>query len=187
MIFKKLAKFDLKANFWSFGLIFQTPFRRCLNRVEWKPANFHKILVFFYFRKYFTFFIIFDLWVEFSDPSGGDLIDENEISSNLWFFQIWPQGPFLTFGPIFQTPSGGNSMRENTTMKKTCSYSSRLGHRLRGSEKSTQRSKMGLGAKFEKIINLLRFHSPRLSHRLRGSENSTQRSKMIKKVKYFIN
>ena len=59
MIFQKLAKFDLKANFWSFGLIFQTPFRRCLNRVEWKPEHFHKILVFFKFRKYFTFFYHF--------------------------------------------------------------------------------------------------------------------------------
>ena len=55
-----------------------------------------------------------------------------------------------------------------------------LSHRLRGSEKSTQRSKMGLWAKFEKKHNFDEISFSPIKSPPEGSEKSIQRSKIIK-------
>ena len=74
------VKFGPKANFWSFGLIFQTPSGGALIGENKKQIIVAKSIILFIFVLILTFLIIFDLWVDFSDPSGGDLIGENEIS-----------------------------------------------------------------------------------------------------------
>ena len=77
MILSNLAQRPI---FWSFGSIFQTPSGGALIGENKKLKNVVKFIIFFIFFFILTFLIIFDLWADFSDPSGGDSKGENEIS-----------------------------------------------------------------------------------------------------------